>query len=707
MNFNQTEDPLALFYLILFDDNVELSTEAAVLSSGEVRQGGTTLPHGFDLDVVPVLPAIDYCLQLPRTLTDTVEASLSSLYKSRDLDLPHDILVAPASLFRNELIPEGLLTGRPTLILCSRQSAPLGLALVERTRAPLGMALFDELCDKLRVRHWSILSQLPAKSKDGTPYARLVTSPPELPAEMAAQNILPSLFDAHRMKIADQVPMDELRNMRGAHGFRLHLRSFMYSFAELELLGLSEGEIRNSIEGKLKEARRDIVLPVAIGLPGVPRKYQKAAYGKKFKPADSDLELERGVIRQCVTHRALATGGIGIMTQDVPEDVFQALAAVEKHVISAPRTNPAAVWRLLGHISRRLHEVIGVEGLEMLQRANRVQAFSNFPIGLMRLPEHSAPLLCVTPVSIRPVLPLTRALQMEMPRRPYTYWKSQLRVLIAECLEPEDKIRGLSEVGWQQVKEGIERVPGAVCVIQEFKDPQSLARELEENEYDALIISAHGVYDPGRSAAGLKFSTGMSVGLELGKVPPLVILSACHSSPRGVAAVNIGDLLLRQGALAVLGTLVPIDVRKNALLMVRLFTYVAESIKGVEKYRTIEDVWCHVVASNAFNEIMDATERLRDVLTSGTYEDSVLVEFMMRRSRGRLRRSHVYEDTEAVLLEIARERGFERILAPVIESKSYFPESLFYTMIGRPDRIVISDPLTDAVLKDLEMVTPS
>jgi hypothetical protein len=43
-------------------------------------------------------------------------------------------------------------------------------------------------------------------------------------------------------------------------------------------------------------------------------------------------------------------------------------------------------------------------------------------------------------------------------------------------------------------------------------------------------------------------------------------------SPRGLGTVNVTDLLFRYGAYAILATLVPIDVRRNATLMVELFT---------------------------------------------------------------------------------------------------------------------------------------
>ncbi|WP_157759029.1 CHAT domain-containing protein [Cystobacter fuscus] len=672
------------------------------MSSEEAVSGNTTLPHGFDLALEPILPAIDYCLQLPRSLGDTIDWSATLLYKFRNLDLSHNIMIAPVSLLDNEMLLNGLAARHPTLIICSPESESRAQILAEKTMPPLGVAVFDKLNDELRAHHWKVLTQLPLAltAIDGSSYGRIEVPPPKLPKELAGHNVLPSILDAHQLRRTDGIPFSELGDTRNAQLFRLHVRSMIYAIAEMERRKLSKEEATREVYEKIiSEIKAEIQLPVAIGLPGVPRKYQQMAYGKKFKPSSANLELERRIIQQCVAHRAVATSGLGIMAEDVPDEAFQALASIEKLVIASPRINSKEVWRQLDRISRHLQKVIGEESLKVMYRANRVHAFTNFPVGLMRLPEHSSPLLCVSPVSIRPVLPLTRTLQMEMSQFPFVFLKKQLRVLIAECLEPDDKIRNLSDSGWKALKEVIETIPGAMCTIGEFKDPQSLAFDLSEKNYDILIISAHGDYDPGRSVAGLRFSTGVSLGLEFKRVPPLVILSACHSSPRGVAAVNIGDMLIRHGALAVLGTLIPVDVRRNATLMVRLFANIKAAIEGTASFRTFEDVWTFVAASNAFNEIMSTTTGLHAAMGAGShggFKNSFFDEFMMQRSPGRLTRGHIYKNTEEVLLEIASERGFAHQLRPVIEERSYFPESLFYTMIGRPDRIVFSDDILNA-----------
>lgn len=64
------------------------------------------------------------------------------------------------------------------------------------------------------------------------------------------------------------------------------------------------------------------------------------------------------------------------------------------------------------------------------------------------------------------------------------------------------------------------------------------------------------------------------------QVSPVVLLSACHVSPRGLGASSVTDMLLRAGVKAILGTLIPVDVKRNALLTGRLFSYISEALAG-------------------------------------------------------------------------------------------------------------------------------
>ena len=69
------------------------------------------------------------------------------------------------------------------------------------------------------------------------------------------------------------------------------------------------------------------------------------------------------------------------------------------------------------------------------------------------------------------------------------------------------------------------------------------------------------------------------------RVPAVVILSACHVSPRGSGTVNIADMFVRAGAEAVLGTFIPINAKRNMIFINRFYTYIAEAQKEVDNIK--------------------------------------------------------------------------------------------------------------------------
>ncbi|MFI5913385.1 CHAT domain-containing protein, partial [Dactylosporangium sp. NPDC051541] len=204
----------------------------------------------------------------------------------------------------------------------------------------------------------------------------------------------------------------------------------------------------------------------------------------------------------------------------------------------------------------------------------------------------------------------------------------------------------------------------------------------------SLVISAHGALVREQNLAGLRVGDEVLMGPGLGPLPPVVILSACHTAPRGAGTVSVTDLLLREGAIAVLGTQVPVDVRRNAMLMMRFFLYIAEVLAGREQHSTLLDVWHRVQTSNAINDVLDGGRLLREWgLNPAASGSPVLVEFMATRAAGQLRAGHIYADTERVLAEIADDQGIGGRVRNWFQRPGYVPESLFYAFAGRPDRI--------------------
>ncbi|MFQ9922429.1 MAG: hypothetical protein ACLRVU_02885 [Beduini sp.] len=92
------------------------------------------------------------------------------------------------------------------------------------------------------------------------------------------------------------------------------------------------------------------------------------------------------------------------------------------------------------------------------------------------------------------------------------------------------------------------------------------------------------------------------------RVPLVVVLSACHVSPRESGTVNIADMFVRVGAEAVLGTFVPINAKRNMVLITHLYTYIAEAQKGSMQYKILSEAWSGVVATNAIHEIAEMSK---------------------------------------------------------------------------------------------------
>jgi hypothetical protein len=264
------------------------------------------------------------------------------------------------------------------------------------------------------------------------------------------------------------------------------------------------------------------------------------------------------------------------------------------------------------------------------------------------------------------------------------------KILIAECIPQSDRVGRLSRSIWSNITEMLREEPSIRVEEVAAANVAEFVEHVRLHKPEVLVLSAHGWFNEDSNAAGLTIGTDRCFGPELGDMPPLVLLSACHVSPRGAGVVNVADLLIRQGATAVLGTQVPVDVRSNALLMNRFFVYVLETLQGREQHRTVGEIWHRVVTGNAFNDILHGSKSFQEWATSRLGSKTVLEAFMQDRSAGRLRLGHMYADTEAVLLEMAEEQGIknqvQQWLAP-----GYFPESLFYGFIGWPERIFVAD----------------
>ncbi|MFK0190573.1 CHAT domain-containing protein [Kitasatospora sp. NPDC090308] len=660
----------------------------------------STAPHGLAKSVAAALPGLWYCLHLPATLLDLVDAPIRKLKAAQQLLLDHHILMVPIDCFDSDRVGY-LLQGRyPVLTVCPDEL----LDEAQERASSLGFALpttpYSQLNDSTLAAQWHAIQQryapeLPALTGELSLTHRLDLAPLTLPHRRLARQM--------GWPTTESTVQDTDTNRAFTQALRGQIRLATLARLEREGVSFEDAERRLPQTGKEEAAR--LKVPLALGLPGAAPAYARNAYNSQLRqqlepqpavsPDDTwsinlhkrpDHLVERAAVEFAVTHHAIASSGLGLMLPTVPREAFLALADLERHFIDGPGS--ATTRRLLARLNDTARPLWSDELRAAIERSPTLTVFSDFPLGLLTMPGDTSPLCTRLPIAYRPLQPLTRTLQLQTAVPPPLGLNHHVKVLIAECIPVSDRIGRLSREGWRLARQTA--IPDALTVVQaETLTLDTLQEAVAEHRPDILILSAHGTMVGNLAALQVGGASHLFLGIH--HMPPVVMLSACHVAPRGSGAVAITDLLLREGALAVLGTQVPVDVRHNATLMNRFLIYLAEGIAKPGQFATLLDVWHHVQTSNAVNDILTATPKLRKWAASPTATGRpVIEEFMATRATGRIRRAHVYEDTEQVLGEIADDQGQGSLIRNWFRSPGYIPESLFYVFAGRPDRIFLS-----------------
>ena len=670
---------------------------------------GVTVPHGVDREVASALPGLWYCLHLPNDPSSLVDIPAPVLSAAQALDLEHHILLVPVEVFVPEVVGGWLARGVPILAVCPDEL----LDQVARRSEGLGFALppvpYSALSDDTLRRHWRGVRAVLA------PDSEYLGREPQLTYRLdLAPTDLPRRWLARQLTDQALSPADASDDREELVYHALEQQSVLGAIAELEREGLTMEEAERRMPDALVRARRELQIPIALALPGVSEGYARRSYTPALRqrietlPAVDDADtyaldidnrrdarVERAAIEFVTTHRALARGGLGLMLPSLPPEAFGFLAQLERH-FEGPTPRGSSVWRLLDRLGALTEQLWTDASIALAARAAPLTAFTNFPIGLLRLPGDTSPLCTRVPIAYQPLLPLTRTVQFELSHVWPVDISERVRVLVAECIPAEDPVGALSRIGWQMASQLEADQPRMTVSITETLSVEALRAAIAEQRPDVLVISAHGGFGPGRASAGLQIGSDIVLG-GLEPLPAVVLLSACSVAPRGASTVSVTDLLLREGAVAVLGTQVPVRVDRNAMLMMRFLVYIAEVLAGREQHPTLLNVWQRVQASNAVNDVLSGNRHLRGWGTSlAASGEPTLVEFMTVRATGQLRAGHIYADTERVLGEIADDQGDGARVRNWLRNPGYVPESLFYVFAGRPDRVFVR-PLDDVV----------
>ena len=670
-------------YIVVFNNNSDNNTPVLKLQDfTDIKKDNCNRMHLLDDDVANILPILNYCLHLPRTEMDVCDTDTLILDKSHDTS--HDILICPASM-ANLVISQS----KPDLVLYDDLYDKI-LKDTIKSHPDIAYAKKSELSSESLKRHWKLMFDM----------RNIKTSSqvPDLECQYLFDDdkvlFLPMIFTARQYgkvkdlysKMFNSINVFEdcaatLYNQNLHHNTLMSCANINLNDAELFKKTYAQGE---------QKAHENTRINLVITYPGVSHYQVKLAGLSNVLP-----KPEKDAIRIIGIHRAIAKNALLMELPLIPKELFTTINELETASTQAVRPNNNYVKRVLHKIGNDFESTLSKPQKWALNNAKQVTVLSDFPLGLCIFEGNDTTLQCEKTFSSRALSPLTRTLQMESQKHPQHYLGNGCKILFIECItdsEDNKAIRACSRT----LKEGLAKNKEHSDKFQFTYDEAYSINEIKRiinnhDDTDILLISAHGFYDRSRNLSGLMIGNEQwLVDDNDFRVPPIVMLSACHVSPRGSGCVNAADLFLRAGAEAVLSTFIPINAFRNMLLYNRLFTYIAEAQNGSSQYTTLSDAWAGVVSTNAIHEMAEESDKFKDWLFGTNPQGKVRIfDFCLSRSKGRLRTNTIYKDTKEIIKEMLAEEGLQGKFSNILNNDNYFPECFFYQWLGFPENIFL------------------
>lgn len=227
-----------------------------------------------------------------------------------------------------------------------------------------------------------------------------------------------------------------------------------------------------------------------------------------------------------------------------------------------------------------------------------------------------------------------------------------------------------------------------------FKDVHNSSELIEtlNNSHEQIVIfDMHGGHDA--SGEGYLHINDDNVIIsslydKIKRIPPIVILSSCDTSPIDRNSFNISSAFLLLGARSVLGSAMPINGHESARfisrLLIRIKYYLSEYfakydairwsnlIHGMQKREYFTDLMAHL-----------HTKKIIQTVEEKTYLNNEIGLFIENYFRSDL----LDKVIEIISIKIDKNK---HMISNEIESNFFFAESIKYFHLGLPENIIIS-----------------
>ncbi|WP_253278899.1 methionyl aminopeptidase [Psychrobacillus sp. FJAT-21963] len=638
------------------------------------------------------IKAFWYCLHLPRHCMDLI-VSPDGLFAKGDGYQQHNIYLIGSNVSDIEI--QMLTNNPPTLYIYEDEiKENEDLDLHKSFPSLLGCIFQEDISDEILNEHWSKLKDNTMDIIKEFDIERLpLTVKPRLLSN-SNRYILPNLFMINQYGDGERSINFLVNNVHDARKRGLMIKKTVYLANAYHSYGnrLNDYDIVK-FQKIMKENSPFTPTALIVTLPGGP-KYRKS-FDTYYKEKGLSFE-EDELIKFFGVQRSIALQGVYMEGQIISSEVFALLSQLEKHFYLAAfnidgKVNPKYVERVLRKFGKVVAKLFEKPLNEFILASSTLVAFTDFPIGLAILPGFSDPLCNIIPISYRPLTPLTLTYQYGITKRNdfYLQQRKNFKVLIIECLDSNDRIRKIADMTWEVIKNQSKKYKFIEIFYEEVNSSVEIKEVLEKySSIHMLILSAHGSYDE-NGVAGIIINDEIWLPDVDIRVPPIVILSACHVAVKGNGNYTISEAFLRCGALATLGTLIPVGVKKNGVLIQQFLLYVSEVLDGKFECRNLSEAWFNAINYGIVTEILGMSPKLERWFLTPREIDGKLPaqEYHDKAEKNRIKRGNFHQETIKLLLSVAEKDQMDGHLKAVLNSKGYIAESVFYTFAGYPEKI--------------------
>ncbi len=223
--------------------------------------------------------------------------------------------------------------------------------------------------------------------------------------------------------------------------------------------------------------------------------------------------------------------------------------------------------------------------------------------------------------------------------------------------------------------------------IIDVSDKTQFFNALEHLNTKILIFDCHGNHGGSDSHGWLQIGNDQINTWELTTtVPPIIILSACLTSAIGGSHASVANGLIENGALTVLGSLLPVDAIKSATFVGRIAYRLTGYLKAIEKLGVESLTWRKFISD--YFKMSFCTDILHELKDKYEWIDEKSYQEIHIESNYAINLNNVeWLNVLVKLISDKADKSIEEVYD--ILKEIGFVETMNYSQIGRPENIVI------------------